>query len=355
MLKVGIILGTRPEIIKFSPIIRELLKRRINFFIIHTNQHYTSNMDRLFFQELNLPNPNYNIGVSFENLHGRMIGKMLIGIEDILIKEKPKWVLVQGDTNTALAGALSACKLRIMVGHVEAGLRSYDMNMPEEVNRILIDRISDALFCPAKLQQKILLSEGIDKHKVFVTGNTIVDAINQSIKLTKQDRTSFYDRPYILVTIHRPSNVDAPETLKSLVKSFEKLSDKMGMYIVFPIHPRTAKQLEKFKVTINKKKILIIPPVGYLEMLVLEKSATLILTDSGGVQEEACVLGIPCLTLRDNTERPETLDVGSNLLVGNRQSAILGGAIKMLNVKRKWKNPFGEGTASQKIISIILD
>lgn len=355
MFKIGIILGTRPEIIKFTPIIRELIKRRIKFFIIHTNQHYTANMDRQFFSELNFPDPNYDIGISFETYHGRMTGKMLIGIEEILIKEKPKWILVQGDTNTALAGALTACKMRIKVGHVEAGLRSYDMNMPEEVNRILVDRISDALFCPTNLQQQILLSEGIDERKIFVTGNTIVDALEQNIKAVKQNKINLYNKPYILLTLHRPSNVDNPIILKRLIKSLERLVDKLAMPIIFPIHPRTAKQLENFKLAIDNRKILIVRPVGYLEMLAMEKNASLIITDSGGLQEEACILGVPCLTLRKNTERPETLDVGSNILVGSKQKAILDGAIKMLKVRRNWRNPFGDGTASQKIISIITN
>lgn len=355
MLKVGIILGTRPEIIKFSPVIRELIKRRIKFFIIHTNQHYSANMDRQFFQDLNLPDPNYNIGISFEKYHGRMLGKMLIGIEEILIEEKPKWVLVQGDTNTALAGALTACKMGIKVGHIEAGLRSYDMNMPEEINRILIDRISAALFCPTDVQRQILISEGMNKGNIIVTGNTIVDALKQNMEVAEQRKVSTYDKPYILLTLHRPSNVDNPEILKKLFKTFERLAAKLNMCIVFPIHPRTAKQLENFKIKVNSKNILIIEPVGYLDMLILEKNAKLILTDSGGLQEEACVLGVPCLTLRKNTERPETLQVGSNILVGNKQRAIVDGVNKMLKAKRNWQNPFGDGTASQKIISQIVD
>lgn len=355
MKKIAIILGTRPEIIKMSPIIRACHKQKLDYFIIHTNQHYTSNMDLTFFQELELPQPKYNIGVNSETYHGRMTGKMLIGIEDVLLKEKPDWVLVEGDTNTVVAGALIASKMGIHVGHVEAGLRSYDMNMPEEINRIITDHISTALFCPTDTQKNILQGEGIDKKKIHVTGNTIVDALEQNLELAlKSDKYAHYKtEKYLLLTLHRPSNVDNVDVLKIIINTIEEVSKEFGLMIYFPMHPRTKAQLEKFGIVIRNKKIIVMEPVGYLEMLQMEKHAQLILTDSGGLQEEACILKVPCVTLRESTERPETLKIDANIIVGHDPEKIISGIQKMLKSKRKWDNPFGDGTSSNKILRII--
>ncbi len=354
MLKIGIILGTRPEIIKFYSIIHELVSRKVNFFIIHTNQHYYANMDRMFFQELSLPNPKYNLGINSDYYHGKMVGKMLIKIEQILIKEKPTWVIVQGDTNSALAGALATSKLKIKLGHVEAGLRSYDMEMPEEINRILIDRISNALFCPTENQRKILINEGMEENKIFITGNTIVDVLYQNIQKALHDKNKLYDQPYMLLTLHRPSNVDNQKIFRQLVKSLENVADRFNQYIIFPTHPRSAKQMKKFKISVDTNKIKIISPLGYLSMINLEKRASLIITDSGGLQEEACILGVPCLTIRNNTERPETLEIGSNLLVGNKPKTILSGATRMLNNQTNWQHPYGDGNVGKRIVDYLV-
>ncbi len=351
---IAVVVGTRPEIIKLSPVIRELLSRKIDFFIIHTNQHYSENMDNIFLRELGLPMPKYNLKIR-ETLHGKMTAKMLEGIEDILINEKPNWVIVQGDTNTVLAGSIAASKLGIKVAHVEAGLRSYDRTMPEEVNRVIADHVSTALFCPTTTQQLILKGEGILDDKIYMTGNTIVDAVCQNLVLAEQSFMSkkYLGKEYLLLTMHRPSNVDDPTILKSNILNLEKLSLELSIPIIFPVHPRTKSAISKFAIAIDENVITMIEPVGYLEMLLLMKSAKLILTDSGGIQEEACIMSVPCITLRDNTERPETVEVGANIVVGTNYELLLTGARKMLKSDRSWSNPFGNGTASAKIVKII--
>lgn len=355
-MKFCVVFGTRPEIIKLSSLIRELVSRRINFFTIHTNQHYSYEMDKIFLEELNLPKPKYNLNLSKELFHGAMVGKMLIEIEKILIKEKPNLVIVQGDTNTTLAGGLAASKLGIKIAHIEAGLRSYDRTMPEEINRIIADHLSDFLFCPTNIQRNILLKEGIDKKKIFVVGNTIVDAVFQNLKIAEEKKEiveKYRNKNYFLLTLHRPSNVDDKKNLEKIIRALEKAVDIYKTQIIFPIHPRTKNNLKKFNINVDKNKIKIIKPIGYLEMLIAEKYAKLILTDSGGLQEEACILKVPCVTLRYNTERPETIEVGANILVGNKEERIIDGIKKMLNKKRNWKNPFGKLNLSKKIVNIL--
>ena len=353
-MKISVVLGTRPEIIKLSSVIRELQNKNIEFDVIHTNQHYSANMDSVFFQELELPQPKFNLGI-MATQHGEMTGKMLIEIEAILLKNTPDWVIVQGDTNSVLAGALAAVKLGIKVAHVEAGLRSYDRSMPEEINRVLTDHISDLLFVPTETQRKNLLEEGIKDNKIKIVGNTIVDAVKQNMVLvaahTDLDKYQFEN--YFLLTIHRPANVDNPESLKSLLDAIEMVAKKNKVIVRFPIHPRTKKNLEKFGITINKEIFMLMEPVGYLEMLALEKCAQIVLTDSGGIQEEACILQTPTLTLRENTERPETIEVGSNILVGTTAGRIQRGVEKMQKSSKKWKNPFGNGNSGSLIVSII--
>lgn len=349
-MKICFILGTRPEIIKLSPVIRQCVSQKIQHFIIHSNQHYSKNMDDVFFKELELEPPKYNLNVG-SGLHGEMTGKILTGVEKILINEKPDWVLVQGDTNTVMAGALAASKLHIKVGHVEAGLRSYDNDMPEETNRIVTDHISDALFCPTQKQADILLGEAIDKSKIFVTGNTIVDAVQQNLKLIKNNKNL---QKYFLLTTHRPSNVDSKENLTELLEAITEISQKYNYPIYFPVHPRTKKQIEIFNIKINSDFIKLMDPVGYLDMLALEKDAQLIFTDSGGIQEEACILQVPSLTLRDNTERPETVEVSATILVGHNKQKILSSVEIMLNTPKTWPNPFGDGNAGKKINDILL-
>lgn len=354
-MKIAIILGTRPEIIKFSPIIRALVTRKIDFHIIHTNQHYSVGMDQRFFDELKLPPPRYNLDVH-DLSQGAMVGRMLIGLEPILIKEKPDWVLVEGDTNTVMAGALAASKLGIKVGHVEAGLRSYDRTMPEELNRIVADHLADALFCPTEVSCKIAQGEGIAKDKIHLTGNTIVDAVEQNLAIARQSKIAHMHKAqdYLLLTMHRPSNVDTKLALSQAINSLESLSVELRSPIIFPIHPRTAKSLRHFNLTPDPAKIKMIDPVGYLEMLLLMENAKLIITDSGGIQEEACIMHVPCITIRDNTERPETVQVGANHIVGTTKSKVLHGAKLMLTKTKNWSNPFGDAHAGARILDILL-
>ncbi|MFA5879870.1 MAG: UDP-N-acetylglucosamine 2-epimerase (non-hydrolyzing) [Candidatus Margulisiibacteriota bacterium] len=352
MKKIAIILGTRPEIIKLSPVIRECQKRKIDFFIIHSNQHYSPEMDKIFFTELNLSLPKYNLNIGSQN-RIKTISLIQKLSKNILEIEKPDWVLVQGDTNTVLAGAQIAHKLGIKVAHIEAGLRSYDKNMPEEINRIKTDHISDILFPPTETQKNILIKEGIDQSKIFVVGNTIVDAVLQNLLLINncQELKHYGKEKYFLLTTHRPSNVDNKENLQKIIKALIDISKKYNFKIYFPIHPRTKKQLNIFNIKLDTDIYNILPPIGYLEMLALEKSAQLIFTDSGGIQEEACILKIPCITLRDNTERPETVEVGANVVTGLEYLKILSATKKMLKIKHSWKNPFGNGKTSVQILN----
>ncbi len=347
-------MGTRPEIIKLFPLIKLCQNREIPFFILHTNQHYSPNMDLFFFEELGLPKPKYNLKIR-ANQHGDMVGRMLGPIETILLKQKPSIVIVQGDTNTVLAGALAASKLNIPIGHVEAGLRSYDRSMPEEVNRVITDHVSTYLFCPTKKQKRILLGEGIGKSKIFITGNTIVDTIIQNLKIAEQEESfkHYKNEIYILLTLHRPANVDDVMILKSLIKTFHEVSKKLKATIYFPAHPRTARMIANCDITIDPRLIRLMNPVSYLEMIMLEKYAKLILTDSGGLQEEACVLGVPCVTIRNNTERPETIEVGANTLGGTARESIIKAVLKMHSVSKKWRNPYGNGYAADKIMSFL--
>ena len=355
---IAIILGTRPEIIKMSPIIQECEKQSLDYFILHTGQHYSYNLDRIFFEDLELPAPKYNLDVG-SGTHAEETGEMLIGIEKVLLKEKPDIVLVEGDTNTVLAGALAAAKLNIKIGHVEAGLRSHDRSMPEEINRILADHVSDYLFAPTEKAKGNLLREGIEEDKIFVTGNTIVDAIYQNLGIAKRkvnilDKLNLSSGEYFLITLHRQENVDINERLKGILDSLELVYRKFSLPMIYPIHPRTKKRIREFGLEVPEGTELIEPP-GFLEFLQLEANARLVLTDSGGVQEETCILKIPCVTLRDNTERPETIEVGSNVLAGVNQNKILECVKIMVSKERDWKNPFGDGKAGKRIIKILKD
>ena len=354
-MKISVVFGTRPEIIKFSPIVRECVRLGLDYFILHTGQHYSYNMDRVFFEELELPEARYNLDVG-SGSHAEQTGKMLVGIEKVLQKEKPDVVLVEGDTNTVLAGALAAVKLGVKVGHVEAGLRSYDDEMPEEINRVLADRCSHFLFAPTEKSRQILLGEGFSEGKIFVTGNTVVDAVYQNLEVAKKKgsvstRLGLDGQDYFLVTVHRQENVDNEKRFSGILEGLKLLQEEFGCKIVYPIHPRAKKQLKVFGLDAND--VLLVEPLNFLGFLQLEANARLVLTDSGGVQEETCILGVPCVTLRYNTERPETLEVGSNVLAGTEPKEIVSKAKLMLGKEIKWANPFGDGKAGARIVDIL--
>ena len=348
-MKVALVVGTRPEIIKMTSIIREMQSRGLDFFIIHSNQHYSENMDAIFFKDLELPAPKYNLGVGSGG-HSNQTGNILIKIEPILIKEKPDLILVQGDTNTVFAAALAAQKLGIKVGHVEAGLRSYDKTMPEESNRIMTDHISDFLFAVTQTQKEILLKEGVTQENIFVVGNSIVDAVLQSKNLAFQkstilDSLSLKKDQYILFTAHRAGNVDDRESLEKVLSIITSIPQT----VCWPIHVRTVKKLKEFNLKLPSN-VVTTEPLGYLDFLQLEANAKCIVTDSGGLQEEACILGIPCITIRENTERPETVNVGANTLVGLDLQKFKAA---FNNLPKQWSSPFGDGTTAIKICDII--
>ena len=349
---IAIILGTRPEIIKMAPVIRECQRRGLDFRVIHTGQHYSYQMDRIFFEQLDLPQPQHNLDVGSGN-HGEQTGRIMTGLERVLMADKPEVVLVQGDTNTVLAGALAAAKLHIKVGHVEAGLRSFDRSMPEEINRVVADHVSDYCFAPTGISKANLLKEGIAEDKIHVTGNTIVDSVYQNLEIAMRKVNVLADlglepREYLLVTAHRQENVDSRERLGEIIRGLELVRSEFGLPVVFPIHPRTRKMAERFGFEFDG--IRAIEPLGFLEFLQLEANARLALTDSGGVQEETCILGVPCVTLRDNTERPETLEVGSNVLAGADALRMVEKAKLMMGCENGWKNPFGDGHAGERIL-----
>jgi UDP-N-acetylglucosamine 2-epimerase (non-hydrolysing) len=352
---IAIVLGTRPEIIKMSPLIRACESMGLDYFVIHTGQHYSFDMDKIFFGELQLPLPKFNLDIG-SGTHGEQTGKIMMGSEAILSSEKPDVVLVQGDTNTVLAGSLAAAKLSIPVGHVEAGLRSFDKNMPEELNRIVADHVSDFLYAPTNGAKENLLREGIEREKIIVTGNTIVDAIYQNSKIARLksdilERLNLRSKDYFLVTLHRQENVDDRSRLKEILKGLELIRKCLSKPVIFPIHPRTRKMLDNFELCANG--IEIIDPIGFLDFLQMESNARIVLTDSGGVQEETCILGTPCVTLRETTERPETLEVSSNILAGIQSQAIVDATKSQINNTGVWKNPFGEGKAGKHIIDHI--
>ena len=366
-MKIATILGTRPEIIKMAPIIAEISKRGINQIVLHTGQHYDKEMSDNFFRDLEIPAPDYNIHVG-SGTHGKQTGLMMEGIEKILMEEKPDIVLVQGDTNAVLAGALVCAKLHIAVGHVEAGLRSFDLTMPEEINRRVADVCSIMYYIPTEESAINLLAEGFSRKNLFITGNTVVDACFRHLEIAKKrgfEEESLKELDIdnmdniLTLTMHRAENVDVKERVTNIIEALKELSD---MNIVFPIHPRTKNTLKNFGLfdeLNNLSHVHIVKPIGYLDFLLLTSKSTLILTDSGGLQEEAITLDVPALTLRYNTERPETVTAGGNILVGSNKQAILENANKILNDKEfadKMKNainPYGQGDAAQKTVDAI--
>lgn len=359
-MKIGIVLGTRPEIIKMSSIIDEIKLREHDYIIIHTGQHYDSEMSKQFFVDLNLPLPEYNIGIG-SNTAIQQVSTIIAELEEILVKEAVDIVLVQGDTNAVLSGALAANKLKIPVGHVEAGLRSFDKNMPEETNRILADNCSTLFFVPTEETAINLQNEGINHKFIHVTGNTVVDACQRNLGIAKEksdlDNLIQFDK-YIVLTLHRAENVDNPIRLKSIVNSLLNLNHD----IVFPVHPHTKKSLVEhnlYEKLVNNAHIHITKPLGYLDFLYLLSDSQLILTDSGGLQEEAITLNVPCVTLRYNTERPETIAAGGNVLAGTNEEEIRDNIEKILNDSELYEsmakaiNPYGNGASSKIILDII--
>lgn len=353
---IGIVVGTRPEIIKMAPVVRACIERGAPYLLLHTGQHYSFEMDGVFFRELELPQPHHNLEVG-SGSQAYQIGAIVNGIAPILERERPDVLLVEGDTNSVLAAGLTAHKLGIRVGHVEAGLRSYDRTMPEEINRILTDHLSDHLFAPTEHARRILLGEGVGEARIHVTGNTVVDEVLRQRERARApgllERFGVAPGRYILATAHRAENVDHEDRLRGIFSGLAEAGRALDMPVLAALHPRTVKRLDALGLAVDGA-VRRLPPLGYLEFLGLHAQAALVLTDSGGLQEEACCLGVPCVTLRDNTERPESVEVGANMLVGAESAAIVAGARTMAARPRGWPNPFGDGKSGARIVDLLL-
>lgn len=352
---VAIVLGTRPEIIKLAPVIDVCEERDIPYIVVHTGQHYSAELDSVFFDQLELPTPEYNLGVGSDS-HSTQTGTMIEEVESVLLDERPELVLVQGDTNSVLSGSIAASKLDCELGHVEAGLRSFDREMPEEINRILADHAADHLFCPTDQSAEYLRAEGIPNDRIAVTGNTIVDSVTNysGLAAKKSDVLETQDLSpggFCLLTAHRAENVDDPDRFQHLLSGVARFAREAEFDVIYPIHPRARDRLDEFGVDVPPE-ITLVEPQDFLDFLRLETTAKIIFTDSGGVQEEACILGTPCVTLRDNTERPETVSVGANRIVGIEPAAVVAGAEEVLAGESEWENPFGDGRAAVHILDI---
>lgn len=375
-MKIINVVGARPNFMKVASLMRKM-KENPNFepILIHTGQHYDESMSKVFFQDLKLPAPDLYLGVG-SGTHSEQTGKIMIKFEKVCFREKPDLVIVVGDVNSTIACALVAAKLCIPLAHVEAGLRSFDRTMPEEINRVLTDQISDYLFTTCQDANQNLIKEGIAESKIFFVGNLMIDTLlNHVEKAEKSNITEKLGlkkdnnlKKFALLTLHRPSNVDNCDILKGILDALINLSEKIP--IIFPAHLRTVKQIKKFKLnkminyvenissiklTNTKQNILSMPPLGYLDFLCLMSKASLVLTDSGGIQEETTILGIPCLTLRNNTERPVTVKEGTNIMVGNNPDKIYKIAINILNngIHRKKIPKYWDGKAAERIYRVL--
>ena len=353
-MKIVSIVGARPQFIKASSVSKALRQTKLQEFIIHTGQHYDYAMSRALFDEMELPAPNVNLEVG-SGTHGKQTGEMLMKIEKVLIVEKPDWVIVYGDTNSTLAGALSAVKLHIPVAHVEAGLRSFNKVMPEEHNRILTDHCSDLLFCPTKVSVENLKNEGIICG-VHLVGDVMYDSVLYNIKLAEKKskilkKLKLKPKSYMLATIHRAENTDHSNRLRSIFEAFEQISSD-EIPVIIPLHPRTQKIMSEYGLSLKYAQV--IKPVTYLDMLLLEKYAKMILTDSGGVQKEAFWMKVPCITLRNETEWGETVETGWNVVIGTDKEKIVK-TVKSFKTGNSLPELYGNGRAAERIVEILAE
>jgi UDP-GlcNAc3NAcA epimerase len=351
-MKIISIIGARPQFIKVMPVNRALVEAGHDSILVHTGQHYDFQMSKIFFNELGIPDPDYNLEVG-SGSHGEQTGLMLLRIEGVLLSEKPDWLIVYGDTNSTLAGALAAVKLHIPVAHVEAGLRSFNREMPEEINRLLCDHISSALFCPTDNAVKNLAAEGI-RSGVYQVGDVMGEVLDSFLPIARKKsqilkQLLIQPKQYILVTVHRAGNTDNPDRLQSILSALGSLP----LQVVFPIHPRTRKIITNSKLVLAEN-IQVIDPVGYLDMLWLESNADCILTDSGGIQKEAYWLGIRCITLREETEWVETVQAGWNRLVGVDAKAIMDAVNHWWPIEERIPI-FGRSNVAQQIVRLLLE
>jgi UDP-GlcNAc3NAcA epimerase len=355
MIKILTIVGARPQFIKAGTLSRYIFENHINEIeeiIVHTGQHYDANMSDIFFEEMNIPKPKYHLGIGGVR-HGAMTGQMIEGIEKIALSEKPDWILVYGDTNSTLAGAIVASKIHIPLAHVEAGLRSFNNKMPEEINRILTDRVSNLLFCPTEKAMKNLISEGYNnfsKKKFINVGDIMYEGALYYEKLKTKPQSIISDEPFILATIHRAETTNSLINLREVVNALNEINKETS--VIVPIHPRTRKILEKENLTIDFN---LIDPVGYLEMIWLIFHSEMIITDSGGLQKEAYFFEKICLTMRSETEWVELIESGNNILVGTDKDSILREYNKGFTFKSQNKLIYGDGDCSKRIINAILE
>jgi len=360
MLKLALVVGARPNFMKIAPILCELNRYPEEFqpFLVHTGQHYDAKMSDVFFDDLGLPTPDVFLGVG-SGSHAVQTAQTMIAFEKVLLEQRPDWIIVVGDVNSTIACALDAVKLRIKVAHVEAGLRSRDRSMPEEINRILTDSISDLLFTPSRDGDANLLAEGITREKICFVGNVMIDSLRRFETHASQtnalDSIGIRVADYGLITLHRPSNVDHRQELASILNALERIQKRV--HLVFPVHPRTRKMMIDFGLMgrIDRMAgLMLVDPVGYKDFLQLERNSMMVLTDSGGIQEETTVFGVPCLTLRENTERPVTIEIGTNTLVGLDEERIVAEALNIADGKGKMgRIPEGwDGHAAERIVQV---
>ncbi len=354
------IVGARPNFMKAAPVIAALERREgVSQSLVHTGQHYDTNMSEVFFKQLGLPQPDVNLEVG-SGSHAAQTADVMVRLERLLEEEPPDWVFVYGDVNSTVAAALVCAKLLIPVGHVEAGLRSYDRRMPEEINRLLTDQIADLLFTPSQDGNENLAREGVDPEKVHMVGNVMIDTLVRLLPQAEarlsqlQAALGIGKQRYALVTLHRPSNVDEPVGLQRIMQALCEIAK--DTQVIFPVHPRTRQRFQKVGIGTQESGIHLIEPVGYVDFLALQKGATLVITDSGGIQEETTFLGVPCLTLRENTERPVTVTLGTNTLVGQDTERLRREAARILRgeVGKGGIPPLWDGKAGERIADIVV-
>ncbi|MBN1754827.1 UDP-N-acetylglucosamine 2-epimerase (non-hydrolyzing) [bacterium] len=362
-LKTLLLVGTRPNLMKIAPLMKAMEEKGgFEPILVHSGQHYDQNMSQVFFEQLQIPKPDYHLGVG-SGKHGEQIAKTLIHFEEVVVKLIPRLIVVVGDVNSTVAGALVGTRYGIKVAHVEAGLRSFNWEMPEEQNRVLTDRLSDFLFTHSPEAEINLLNEGIDSQKIFFVGNIMIDSLVR-FRAQARERSTILKRlqltpgSYSLLTLHRPSNVDTKEGLEKIIRLLRMVQERIK--IIYPIHPRTQKSLDKFGLSYYLKdlsNLVLIEPIGYLDFLSLTEKAKLVMTDSGGIQEETTYLNIPCLTLREETERPITVLKGTNTIVGTDEDRILAEIENILNgnPKRGIIPELWDGKTSERIINILLE
>lgn len=354
-MKIVHVVGARPNFVKVAPVMAALAEKKLgDQILLHTGQHYDPTMSEVFFRQLDIPEPDINLDVG-SNSHAQQTAQIMMRFEKVVFTHSPDLVLVYGDVNSTVAAALVCAKLLVPVGHVEAGLRSFDRSMPEEINRLLTDQISSLLFTPSKDGNENLINENIAKEKIHFVGNVMIDTLIRLLPRTKDIECfpGIKNERYGVVTLHRPSNVDEVNYLGRIIDVLDDISKELPL--IFPIHPRTRKQLTKIGIQPTGNRLKLLDPLGYLDFLSLQYNATVLITDSGGIQEEATYLGIPCLTLRENTERSVTVDVGTNIIIGKDLERLVQEVKKILggNAKRGKIPDLWDGKAAMRIADIL--